>query len=250
MQRRELIHPNSAVPLVSHLTELRDRVLKSVLAIASCTLLCLFYSRDIYNWLKAPMNAALPEGSFFIATSPFESYMAYFKVSFLAGFFLASPLLFYQFFKFVSPALKQSEKKLLLPFALVAAVLFVGGSLFGYFVVFPTGFYYVNLVLEGTGIHLLPKMSDYLSVALMMLLSFGFSFELPLLMLILGRLGVLDAHKIKAMRRYVIVALFVLAAMLTPGPDVLSQCLLAVPLWLLYELGGLLLKFQKKKEST
>ncbi|MDO8518764.1 MAG: twin-arginine translocase subunit TatC, partial [Deltaproteobacteria bacterium] len=133
--------------------------------------------------------------------------------------------------------------------ALASALLFTGGALFGYFVVFPAGFYYMNIVLEGTSIKLLPAMGNYFGMAATLLLAFGVTFELPLFIFILGKLGVIKYQHIKKNRRYVIVFLFVLAALLTPGPDVLSQCLMAVPLWILYELGGLTLLMIKHENA-
>lgn len=234
--------------LIDHLVELRSRLLKSLLSAGLGSIVALLYCRQIFNVLKKPMEKALLPESFFIATSPFESYMAYFKISLIAGFFLASPVLFYQFLSFISPALEKKEKRYLFPFTALSVLLFAGGALFGYFVVFPTGFHYMNIILKGTGITLLPKMSDYLNVALTLLLVFGLSFELPLMIFFLGKLDLIDYAFIRRNRRYVIVSLFILAAMLTPGPDVLSQSLLAIPLWILFEAGGLSLLLIKKNE--
>ncbi|MBI4411664.1 MAG: twin-arginine translocase subunit TatC [Deltaproteobacteria bacterium] len=227
--------------LIGHLTELRKRVVRSLLAIGLGAVVGLVFCKQLYRILQVPMLKALPEGSFFIATTPFESYITYFKVSLLAGLFVASPFVFYQLWRFVAPGLEPREKKYLLPASFVSALLFTGGALFGYFVVFPAGFYYVSLVMNDTAIRLLPKMSDYLGLSVMMLLAFGITFELPLFIFIAGKLGLIDYGFIKRNRRYVIVALFVLAAILTPGPDVLSQLLLALPLWALFEVGGLTL---------
>jgi len=207
----------------------------------------LVYCQELYHWLQIPLLEALGDTGNFIATNPFESYITYFKVSFFAGIFMVSPLIFYQFWAFMAPGLKKNEKKLILPFAIISALLFVSGAIFGYFVVFPAGFYYMNLILDGTGIKLMPSMSQYLSIALTMLTSFGVAFELPLVIFLLGKLGIIDRSTIKRTRRYVIVVLFIVAAVLTPGPDVLSQCLLAIPLWILFELGGLSLALTKKK---
>ena len=227
--------------LIGHLTELRKRVVRSLLAIAAGAIVGLVFCKEFYRILQVPMLQALPEGSFFIATTPFESYLTYFKVSLLAGFFIASPVVFYQLWRFIAPGLKTRERKYLLPASFVSALLFTGGALFGYFIVFPAGFYYVNLIMSDTAIRLLPRMSDYFGLSVMMLLAFGVTFELPLFIFIAGKLDIIDYGFIKRNRRYVIVALFVLAAMLTPGPDVLSQLLLALPLWALFEVGGLTL---------
>lgn len=239
---------NNQQAIITHLAELRTRLFRCIKILALASVAGLFVCKPLYNWLKAPMLQALPAGSFFITTEPFESYVIYMKVAFLAGLFVSSPYLFYQLWSFLSPGLNKTEKKLVLPSAIISALLFVGGGLFGYFFVFPAGFYYVNAVLEGTDIHLLPRMSDYFSVAMTLLFAFGFSFELPLAIFILGKLGVIDHSFISKYRRYVIVILFIAAGILTPGPDVLSQCLLAFPLWILFELGGLSLLLIKKQK--
>lgn len=248
--RRLMTHSPPSMTLLDHLSELRKRVLRSILALGLVSIIGLVFSKDIYHLLQIPMIKTLPEGNSFIATTPFESYFTYFKIALLAGLFGASPVVFYQLWRFVAPALNKKEKRLLIPFSLISALLFTGGALFGYFIVFPTGFYYVNLVMEGTAIQLMPKMSDYLGFAMTLLLAFGVTFELPLVIFILGQLGVIEYKQIKQFRRYVIVCLFILAAVLTPGPDVLSQCLLALPLWVLYEVGGLSLLLSKKKERN
>ena len=234
---------------LEHLTEFRTRLMRSFIALAAASVIGLVYCKKIFFILQIPMLKALPEGSNFIATNPFESYVTYFKVAFLAGIFLASPYLFFQLWRFINPGLQTKEKKLLLPASLASAFLFVGGALFGYFVVFPAGFHYINLVLEGTAIRLMPSMSDYLSVASTLLLAFGVTFELPLFIFILGKFGLIQYTHIRQYRRYVVVVLFIVAAILTPGPDVLSQCLMAVPLWILYEVGGLTLLMMKKNNE-
>jgi sec-independent protein translocase protein TatC len=240
------IKNNEQATLISHLVELKTRLIRSLMAIAAGSLVGLIFCREIFDALKKPMMATLPEGSFFVSSAPFESYAIYLKVALLTGTFMATPYLFFQFWNFLSPGLKAREKKLLVPFALLSSLLFIGGAFFGYFVVFPTGFYYINAVLDGTGIRLLPNMGSYFSVATMLLLTFGLSFELPLIIFLLGKIGLIDYAFIKNNRRYVIVILFIAAAVLTPGPDILSQCLLALPLWMLFELGGLSLRFMKK----
>lgn len=242
--KNEIIRQQTSI--VNHLSELKQRLTRSLFAIATGAIIGLIFCREIFDVLKRPMLETLPAGSFFVASAPFESYMIYLKVALVTGIFIASPYIFFQFWNFLSPGLKKNEKKLALPFALISALLFTGGALFGYFVVFPTGFHYINAVLDGTGIRLLPNMTSYFSVAIMLLLAFGFSFELPLIIFLLGKLRIIDYTFIRNNRRYVIVILFIIAAILTPGPDVLSQCLMAFPLWILFELGGLSLRFIKK----
>ncbi|OGP09598.1 MAG: twin arginine-targeting protein translocase TatC [Deltaproteobacteria bacterium GWA2_45_12] len=232
--------------IIDHLSELRNRILKILVFLAVGAVIGLVFCKQIFFFLQQPMLKVLPPNTSFIATTPFESYTTYLKVSLLAGFFMASPFIFYQFWQFVSPGLHGGEKKTLIPFTLLSGLLFIGGALFGYFVVFPAGFYYINAILADTGIHLMPRMSDYLSTATTLLLAFGFCFELPLLIFLLGKLGLLTYDRIKQYRRYVIVLLFFVAAILTPGPDMISQCLLAIPLWILYEAGGVSLLLLKK----
>lgn len=234
--------------IVEHIVELRQRLLRSVCMVAVLSIVALIFAKPLFRILQQPMLLVLPEGNSFIATTPFEAYVIYFKTALLAGVIAASPYIFYHFLSFVTPALNPQEKRLVIPMSMAAALLFCGGALFGYFVVFPLGFYYINLVLLDTSIQLMPRMSDYFSVATTLLLVFGLSFDLPVVMFFLGRLGVIDYPRIKQFRRYVMVAAVIIAAMLTPGPDVLSQLLLAGPLWLLYELGGLLIWFLPKKE--
>lgn len=236
--------------LFEHLSELRSRVLKSAWTLLLGSMVGLVFSKKIFALLQIPLLKVLPPSTSFIATTPFEAYVTYFKVSLIAGLIISCPVIFYQIWGFVSPGLHPQEKKWLLPFSFFSSIMFVGGGLFGYGVVFPTGFYYVNLVMEGTGIQLMPKMSDYLNLAITLLISFGLAFELPLFIYLLGRLGLVQYSQIKKYRRYVIVCLFIAAAILTPGPDVISQCLLAGPLWILYELGGLLLMLHGKRGSA
>lgn len=235
---------------IDHLTELRKRLFRVVIAVIAGAVVGLYYSKELFHILQIPMLKALPKGGSFIATTPFESYVTYFKVALLAGMFLATPVIFYQIWRFITPALTSKEKRLVLPFSIASALLFTIGALFGYFVVFPTGFYYVNLILEDTSILLMPRMEDYFSVAVSLLLGFGVSFELPIFIYLLGRIGIIDYSHIRKFRRHVIVVIFIVAGVLTPGPDVLSQVLLAIPLCILYELGGLTLLLHKKLEAA
>lgn len=196
------------------------------------------------------MQRFLPEGSHFIVTSPFETYFAYFKIALVFGLLLSSPLIFYFFWNFIRPGLKPQEKRGVIPIALTCALLFTGGALFGYFVVFPTGFQFAVSILSGTGILLLPRMSDYLDLSLRLLLAFGLIFELPLLLALLGRFGVVSAVKLRQIRKYVIVVIFLVAGILTPGPDVLSQIFMALPLMLLFEIGILLVWLIEKRRTA
>lgn len=236
--------------LTQHLKELRRCLIHSVVALLIGTGLTLYYSKELFSILIHPLELALPKNSHFIATSPFESYMVYLKTAFLAGALLAAPYIFYQFWRFISPGLYTKEKKGLVYLAIFSAVFFVGGALFGYFVVFPTGFKFVVEVLQGTPIVFMPRIDDYFSFSSKFLLAFGITFELPLLILLLSRMGFIDYSHIHRFRKYAIILIFVAAGILTPGPDILSQVLMAAPLILLYELGGLAAHLFGKKKVT
>ena len=181
--------------------------------------------------------SVLPPGSSFIATNPLEATVTYLQVSLLAGTFLSSPIILYQVWRFVVPGLYVHEKRLAAVFVSCATFFFVGGAFFGYSLIFPVGFRFFVKVLEGTHIQFLPQMQNYLGFISKMMLTFGAIFEIPLLIVILARIGVIQLYMLKRARRYVLVGMFLIAGILTPGPDVLSQALLAVPLLLLYELS-------------
>lgn len=240
---------HKSMTFVEHLEELRWVFIKSFIAIIGGAAICLGFSGTLYRWLQAPLLKVLPEGSHFIATTPFESYAAYFKVALVFGFLLATPFVFYFFWSFLRHGLEKQERRGIIPIALATSFLFVGGALFGYFVVFPTGFRFVVGILEGTGIVFYPKMSDYLAFALRLLIAFGVIFELPLFLMILGKLGLVNAKQLSKARKYAVVLIFLIAGILTPGPDVLSQILMALPLLVLFEVGIVLVRIFGKKVS-
>lgn len=223
--------------LVQHLTELRTCLIRSLLGLFGGVLVTLYFSKDIFKILQKPLINVLPAGASFIATSPLEALITYLQVSLLAGVFLSAPYILYQIWLFVAPALYVNEKKMALAFVSFASLFFIGGALFGYFFIFPVGFKFFVTALEGTGIQFLPKMEDYLGFISKMLLTFGLFFELPLLIVSAAQVGVLKLHMLTRARRYVLVAIFLIAGVLTPGPDILSQFLLALPLLALYELS-------------
>jgi len=232
---------------LEHLEELRWVFIKSFLAFVAGTSLCLWFSPSLFRWLQAPMQKVLPDGWHFITTTPFESYTAYFKVAMVFGFLTSTPVIFFLFWSFLRPGLLKQERKGVIPIAVTSSLLFVGGALFGYFVVFPAGFRFVVSILDGTGIVFYPRMSDYLSFSLRMLLAFGIIFELPLFLLILGKFGLVSAKNLSKSRKYAIVVIFLVAGVLTPGPDVLSQVLMALPLLVLFEAGIILVRIFGKK---
>lgn len=236
---------------LEHLEEFRRTLLKCLLAFLIGTAVCLGYSPQIYHFLQIPLQQVLPGGSHFITTTPFESYAVYFKVAMVFGILLSSPVFFFFIWRFIRPGLNKEESKGIMPLALACALLFVGGALFGYFAVFPAGFRFAVNILKGSDIVFFPKMNDYLSFALRMLIAFGIIFELPLFMLLLGKFGLVDAPRLRKWRKYAVVLIFLAAGVLTPGPDVLSQVLMALPLLFLFEVGiGLVLLFGKKPKPS
>lgn len=242
-------HQEKQMSFIEHLEELRRILIRSLLIFLGGTILCLILSPKIFQWLNHPLAQVLPEGDYFIATSPFEIYFSYFKIAMVFGFFLTSPFIFLYFWSFIHPGLKKEEKRGILPSAAVAGLLVTGGALFGYFLVMPPGFGFVIKTLSGTGIHLLPKISDYLSLAIHLLLAFGVAFELPLILFLLGRFGLIRAHQLRQARKYIIVGIALVAGILTPGPDVFSQVLMAIPLLILFEVGILLVRLTERKRA-
>ncbi len=238
------------IALVHHLGDLRRCLIHSFIAIAIGISLTLYFSKELFNILITPLQKVLPNNSHFITTTPFESYIVYLKTSALAGLFLALPYIAYQIWRFVSPGLYFKEKKLILPIAIFSGFFFVVGSLFGYFFVFPTGFKFIVDILKDTPIQFMPKMEDYFTFCSRSLLAFGITFELPLIIFILSRIGLIQYRHIHKFRKYAVIIIFIVAGILTPGPDILSQFMMAIPLLVLYELGGLAAYLFGKKKSS
>jgi len=233
--------------LIQHLTDLRTCLIRSLIALGISMMACLYFSKEIFRFLQQPLLKVMPQGASFIATNPLEALITYLKVALLAGIFLASPFILYQIWRFVAPALYKNEKKLAFSFVLFASVFFIGGAWFGYAVIFPIGFKFFVTALEGTGIQFLPQMQDYLSFISKMLLTFGAIFELPIILILLARVGLVTASMLNKSQRYMLPLIFLVAGILTPGPDVLSQFLLGIPLLLLFELSVLAVWFMQKK---
>ncbi len=234
--------------ITEHLGALRKVLIRGFIAVGICCAATLYFSKELFNLLTYPLQSALPSDSHFIATTPFESYMVYLKTSALAGFLLALPYIAFEAWRFIAPGLYKSERRLTLVVALLSGFFFVGGALFGYFVVFPAGFRFAVEIFQGTPILFMPKMSDYFSFSANFLLAFGVTFELPVFILLLSRIGILEYRHIRKFRKYAIIIIFLVAGILTPGPDVLSQVLMAIPLLVLYELGGVGAYFFGKKK--
>ncbi|PIP36510.1 MAG: twin-arginine translocase subunit TatC [Desulfobacterales bacterium CG07_land_8_20_14_0_80_52_14] len=240
------LNEEDKLPFIAHLEELRKRLIICFIAIGVGFALSYGFKEKLFDILTRPLIAVMREGDKLIYTSLPEAFFAYLKVAFLAGVMIAAPVILYEFWMFVAPGLYQKEKRLLLPIVFLSSFFFVGGALFGYFVVFPFGFQYF-LSFATDIIRPLPSMKEYLSLATMMLLAFGLVFELPLLLAFMSRLGLVSVAFLKKNRKYALLLIFIVAAILTP-PDVISQIMMALPMMALYELGILGARiFERKK---
>lgn len=220
---------------MSHLIELRDRLIRAMAAFL-IVFLCLFaWARDIYNLLAQPLLKELPAGTHMIAVEVAAPFFVPIKVTMFAAFVIALPFVLYQAWAFIAPGLYAHERKLVLPLVATSTVLFVTGMSFAYFVVFPVVFHFLT-AFTPEGVDMATDIQKYFDFVLTLFLAFGLAFETPVAVVILTRMGIVTVEKLKAARPYLVVGAFVVAAIFTP-PDVVSQLLLAIPLWLLYEVG-------------
>lgn len=227
----------SEQPFIAHLIELRDRLVRALIAIGVVFVVLAIYPgpAGLYDWIAAPLVANLPKGGTLIATNPISPFMVPIKVTMLAAFMFALPVVLYQIWAFVAPGLYNHEKKLVLPLIVSSTLLFFGGVAFCYFFVFGKVFAFIQSFAPKS-ITAAPDIEAYLSFVLNMFLAFGAAFEVPVVLVILARMGMVSVEKFKAFRSYFIVIAFVIAAVITP-PDVVSQLSLAIPMCLLYEVG-------------
>jgi sec-independent protein translocase protein TatC len=235
------------LPLTAHLKELRDRLIFSFIAIGLGFVLCYALKEFLFDILAAPLLKVMPPGGLLIFTSVAEAFFTYMKVAFIAGLMLASPFVLYQIWVFVAPGLYRHEKRYVIPFVSLGSLFFVIGILFGYFVAIPFGFKFL-LSYATDFIKPMPSMKEYLSFSIKFLLVFGLVFEFPVVLLLLAKMGVIDAKTLSRQRKYAILLIFVFAAVMTP-PDIISQVLMALPLMGLYELSILLSKLFGKKSA-
>ena len=224
-------------PFVSHLIELRDRLIRAVIAVGVCFgVLSLFPGpAALYDLLAAPLVAHLPKGATLIATNVISPFLVPLKITLMAAFMLALPVVLYQVWAFVAPGLYSHEKKLVLPLVISSTLLFFGGVAFCYFFVFGKVFTFIQSFAPKS-ITAAPDIEAYLSFVLTMFIAFGAAFEVPIVVVVLARIGLVSIEKLKSFRAYFIVLAFIIAAVLTP-PDVVSQLALAIPMVLLYEVG-------------
>ncbi|WP_442935477.1 twin-arginine translocase subunit TatC [Nitratidesulfovibrio sp. 1201_IL3209] len=235
--------------LLDHLSELRVRLVRCLIALTVGFFACYGFAEELFNYLMIPLTRALPSGAKLIYTALPEAFFVYMQVALVAGAFLASPYLFYQIWAFIAPGLYDEEKRHIIPIAGASALFFVAGAAFCYFQVFPYAFeFFVGFATDT--IAPMPKLDEYLGFTLKMLLAFGLIFEMPLFAFFLSRLGLVTAQWMRKTRKYAILAIFIVAAILTP-PDVFSQLMMAAPMLVLYEISILVAAvFGKKKPGA
>ena len=239
-------------PFMGHLEELRKRLIACAIAIGAGFAVSYFFAEELFQILIAPLKAVMPEGDRLIFTALPEMFFTYLKVAFISGIMLVAPYIFYQLWLFIAPGLYKNEKKYVIPFVIISTLLFVGGALFGYFVVFPFGFkFFISFTNEY--VKALPSVKQYFGFAVKLLFAFGIVFELPVVIFFLTKMGVVTPALLRKNRKYAILMTFIVAAILTP-PDVITQCMMAGPLIILYEIGILVSmtawkKKQEKKEQ-
>ena len=243
------------LPLTAHLQELRKRLILSFVAVGIGFGVCYTFAQPLFDVLAAPLLRVMPAGGSMVFTGVAEGFFTYMKVGFIAGFILASPFVLYQVWAFVAPGLYKNEKRYVVPFVFLGTFFFALGIIFGYFVALPVGFQFLLSYAKDV-IKPLPSIREYLSFSVKFLLAFGLVFQFPVVLLLLARIGVVDAKMLVHQRKYAILLIFILAAVVTP-PDIISQVLMALPLMGLYELSVLLVrlfgrrpKVQTEKEGA
>ena len=233
---------------LSHLIELRQRLVRGLLAFIVCCAPMLYFSAELYDLLAQPLMNSLPQGSRMIATGVITPFLIPMKIAFMGGFVLALPFILYQAWAFVAPGLYTHEKRLALPLVVSSTVLFLCGMLFCYFIVFGKVFTFIA-TFAPKSITVAPDIEAYFNFVLGMFLAFGLAFEVPVVVVVLVLTGLVSVEQLREWRGYVVVAIFVIAAIVTP-PDVVSQIALAVPMCLLYEAGIVVAQMVSKRKAT
>lgn len=235
------------MPLVAHLTELRDKLLRALLAVL-LVFLCLFpFANDIYLAVSKPLRAILPEGASMIATEVASPFFTPFKLTLVVAVFIAMPYVLYQVWSFIAPGMYRHEKRLAVPLLASSVVLFYAGAAFAYFVVFPLIFAFFTSVAPAD-ITMMTDINSYLNFVLKLFFAFGIAFEIPIAALLLISAGITTPEALAQKRPYIIVGCFVFGMLLTP-PDIISQSLLALPMWLLFEAGVYFGKLMQRRAS-
>lgn len=237
--------PDKKQSFLSHLTELRNRLLVCIIAVAGAFIIAYYFKEAVFGFLMKPFIEVMPSGSSFIFTYVTEAFMTYFKMSVVVAIFIASPVILYEFWMFVAPGLYEKERRYVFPFMVFGSICFICGALFSYYIVMPVVYRFFVGYAAGSIIPM-PDLKGYMSLTLRMLVIFGIIFELPLVAFYLGRAGIIDHRTLSTKRRYAILGIFVLSAIITP-PDVTSQVLMAIPLWGLYELSIIIIRIFGRK---
>ena len=237
------------LPFTSHLEELRKRLITCFISIGVGFAISFGFKERLFKILVQPLVKVMEEGETLIYTGLPEAFFTYLKVAFLSGLIVASPVILYQFWMFVAPGLYKNERRLMTPIVLLSSFFFIGGALFGYFIVFPWGFKFF-LGFASETVRPLPSMKEYFGFSAKLLLAFGLVFELPLVITFLAKLGIVSVEFLKKNRKYALLLFFAGAAILTP-PDVITQVMMALPLMVLYEISIIGARiFGKKKTET
>ena len=221
--------------LISHLIELRQRLLRAVIAVFVCFIPCAIFSDKLFTFVAMPLIKKMPVGTSMIATSLISPFMAPLKLALFVAVFIVMPYVLYQVWAFVAPGLYKREKRFAVPLVVSSIVLFYAGVAFAYFVVFPLMFAFLTTTAP-TGVQVMTDISNYLDFVLLLFFAFGIAFEMPVATVLLAATGLVRVETMTKNRGYVILGIFVIAAFLTP-PDALSQTAMALPMWLLYEVG-------------
>ena len=234
--------------LIDHLVELRDRILKSIIAIVVIFLALFYFANDIYTFVASPLMEALPEGTSMIAIDPTSPFFAPFKLTFYVAFLIAAPYVLYQLWSFIAPGLYKNEKSVAIPLFISSVLLFYGGIAFALFVLFPFAFaFFISVAPEGIAVA--PDINSVLSFALTIFLAFGIAFEVPIAVFICIWTGLADPDSLAEKRPYVIVGCFIVGMLLTPA-DPFTQSMLAVPMWLLFEVGIIAGRMIRKRQEA
>ncbi len=245
------VDDGSTMPLTAHLEELRWRVVRALIVVMAAFVGCYFFSDRVFELLTRPLVGLGDSRLQLIGTGITEAFFTRLKVSLIAAVFVASPAIFYQAWGFIEPGLVDTERRTAIPFVLAATLFFVSGATFCYIVVFPVGYAFFLEEYANIGVAPQIRISEYLSFASRMLLAFGITFEMPVVTFFLARLGVVDHRMMMSGTRYAVVTVFIVAAVLTPGPDIASQMLMAAPLLLLYVLSiGVAYVFGRRKAAA
>jgi sec-independent protein translocase protein TatC len=239
---------DNKMSLTEHLIEFKKRLTRSLIVVGVGFGCCYYFKDWIFTIVTKPLTQVLPKSSYLIYTGLTQAFFAYMKLAFFASLIITSPFILYQLWKFIAPALHASEKKMVVPFVFFSTLLFISGVLFGYFVALPPAFeFFVSF--NNQYLRAMISFNDYLSLFVTFLLGFGASFELPIIMFFLAKLGIVNSRMLFKQRRYAILIIFIVAAILTPSPDALSQALMAIPFIFLYEVIIFVTKFVEKKKN-